>query len=102
MSEVTKTIPAYNPADANTLAGLNNILQDKLSMNIECALPGIVQSYNRTTNRAVIKPAITGVASLGQKVSKEPLIEIPVFCMAGGGIVIIAQTVIPQLTTLFS
>ena len=87
MSDITKTIPAYNPADANTLSGLNNILQDKLSMNIECAIPGIVQSYDRTTNRAVIKPAITGVASLGQKVPKEPLINIPVFCMSGGGIV---------------
>ena len=41
MTEVTKTVPAYNPADANTLSGLNNILQDKLSMNIECAIPGI-------------------------------------------------------------
>lgn len=85
--DVTKTIPAYNPADANTLSGLNNILQDKLSMNIECAIPGIVQSYDRNTNRAVVKPAITGIASQGQKVSKEPLINIPVFCMSGGGIV---------------
>lgn len=87
MSDVTKTIPAYNPADSSTLSGLNNILQDKLSMNIECAIPGIVQSYDRNTNRAVIKPAITGVASQGQKVSKEPLINIPVFCMSGGGII---------------
>ena len=87
MTEVTKTIPSYNPADANTLSGLNSILQDKLSMNIECAVPGIVQSYDRLTNRATVKPAITGVASQGQKVSKEPLINIPVYCMSGGGIV---------------
>ena len=85
--EITKTIPNHNPADVNTLSGLNNILQDKMAMSIECAIPGIVQSYDRTTNRAVVKPAITGVASLGQKVSKEPLINIPVFCMSGGGIV---------------
>ena len=84
--DVTKTIPAYNPADANTLSGLNNILQDKLSMNIECAIPGIVQSYDKNSNRAVIKPAITGVASQGQKVSKEPLINIPVLQPSGGGI----------------
>ena len=87
MSEVTKTIPAYNPADANSLSGLNNMLQDKISMGIECAIPGIVVSYDRNTNRAVVKPAITGIASQGQKVSKEPLINIPVFCMSGGGIV---------------
>lgn len=87
MAEITKTIPDYNPADANTLAGLNNMLQNKISMGIECAIPGIVQSYDRVTNRAIVKPAITGVASQGQKVSKEPLINIPVFCMCGGGIV---------------
>lgn len=85
--EITKAIPDYNPADANTLSGLNNMLQNKISMSIDCAIPGIVQSYDRTTNRAVVKPAITGVASQGQKVSKEPLINIPVFCMSGGGIV---------------
>lgn len=85
--EITKTIPAYNPADSNTLSGLVNVLQEKLLANIECAIPGIVESYDRNTNRAVIKPAITGVASQGQKVSKEPVINIPVFCMSGGGII---------------
>lgn len=87
MSDVAQTIPSYNPADTNSLAGLNNILQDKLSMNIECAIPGIVQSYDRLTNRATIKPAITGIASQGQKVSKEPLVNIPVLTLSGGGIV---------------
>lgn len=88
MEEITKTIPAYNPADVNTLDGLNNVLQDKILMNMEKVLPGIVQSYDRNTNRATIQPAITGIASQGQKVAREPLINIPVFSMAGGGIVL--------------
>lgn len=88
MEEITKTIPAYNPADVNTLDGLNNALQDKILMNMEKVLPGIVQSYDRNTNRATIQPAITGIASQGQKVAREPLINIPVFSMAGGGIVL--------------
>lgn len=88
MEEITKTIPAYNPADVNTLDGLNNALQDKILMNMEKVLPGIVQSYDRNTNRATIQPAITGIASQGQKVTREPLINIPVFSMAGGGIVL--------------
>lgn len=88
MEEITKTIPAYNPADVNTLDGLNNALQDKIFMNMEKVLPGIVQSYDRNTNRATIQPAITGIASQGQKVAREPLINIPVFSMAGGGIVL--------------
>lgn len=88
MEEITKTIPAYNPADVSTLDGLNNALQNKILMNMEKVLPGIVQSYDRNTNRATIQPAITGIASQGQKISREPLINIPVFCMAGGGIVL--------------
>lgn len=86
--EITKTIPGYNPADANTLNGLNNIMQDKFAMGIECAIPGIIQSYDKTTNRATIKPAITGVASQGQKVSKPAYTNIPVLQLSGGGAVI--------------
>lgn len=86
-TEITKTTPAYNPADANTLDGLNNLFQEKIFLNLQKVLPGIVQSYNRQTNRAVVKPAITGVASRGQKIPKDSLIDIPVFSMSGGGIV---------------
>lgn len=83
--EITKTIPAHNPADENTLDGLNNVLTDKIAMHIQNVMPGIVQSYNTATNRAVIKPAITGVASQGQKVPKEVLYDIPVLRLSGGG-----------------
>lgn len=86
--EITKTLPSNNPADTNTLDGLNNFFADKISQNIKKVIPGIVQSYDRATNRAVIKPAITGVASQGQKVSKEPLVDIPVLNLCGGGIVL--------------
>lgn len=86
--EITKTLPSNNPADTDTLDGLNNFFADKISQNIKKVIPGIVQSYNRNTNRAVIKPAITGVATQGQKVSKEPLSNIPVLTLGGGGIVL--------------
>ena len=85
MTDITKTIPSYNPADVNTMDGLNNILMNKMGMNIDCAIPGIVQSYNKATNRATVKPAITGVASQGQKVSKEALLNIPVVKLGGNG-----------------
>lgn len=86
--EITKTIPSHNPADENTLDGLNNVLIDKISMGIQNVIPAIVQSYDKATNRAVVKPAITGVASQGQKISKEPYIDIPVLNLSGGGFVI--------------
>lgn len=88
MTEITKTIPSFNPADCNTLDGMNNVLVDKIGMAIQKVIPGIVQSYDRTTNRAVIKPAITGVASQGQKIPKENLENIPVLNLCGGGIML--------------
>lgn len=82
--EITKTIPAYNPADVNTLDGMNNFLIDKINMGIDCAIPVIVQSYNKATNRATVKPAITGVATQGQKISKPSYSNIPVLRLSGG------------------
>ena len=83
MSEIAQTIPGENPADNDSLAGLNNYLQDKIFLHLEKVIPGIVQSYDKTTNRAVVKPAITGVATQGQKVSKEVLTNIPVLQLGG-------------------
>lgn len=62
------------------------MLMEKLSASIDCVIPGIVQSYDKATNRATVKPAITGVASQGQKISKEALTNIPVLQLSGGGV----------------
>ena len=86
--EITKTIPAHNPADENTIEGLNNVLVDKIALGLQNVIPAIVQSYDKATNRAVVKPAITGIASQGQKVPKEPYIDIPVLHISGGGFVV--------------
>lgn len=82
------TIPNNNPAEINSLDGLNEILQENILFNLQKVMPGIVVSYDRNTNRAVIQPAIMGVDSQGGKVGKETLINIPVFSMSGGGIVL--------------
>ncbi len=86
MADITQTIPSREPADTNSLEGLCRMIKDVTLMDMEKVLPGIVQSYDRTTNRAVVKPAITGVASLGQKISKLPIVNIPVLTLQGGGI----------------
>lgn len=86
MADITQTIPAREPSDTNSLEGLCRLIKDVTLMDMEKVLPGIVQAYDRTTNRAVIKPAITGVASLGQKIPKNALINIPVLTLQGGGI----------------
>jgi len=85
MTEITQTIPAREPSDTNSLEGLCRLIKEITLMDMEKVIPGIVQSYDRMTNRAVVKPAVTGVASLGQKISKPSLVNIPVLTLQGGG-----------------
>lgn len=84
MSEV-HDIPGFNPADIGNLNGLLNYFEDLLNMNLECCLPAIVESYDRSTNSAVVQPAISAVATSGQKISRDKLYDIPVLTMSGGG-----------------
>lgn len=79
MTEYAKTLPEHNPADVDSLEGLLNFLGDKISMGIDCCIPGVITAYDVATRRATIKPQITGVASLGQKISKEAYTNIPVY-----------------------
>lgn len=85
MTEYAKTLPEHNPADVDSLEGLLNFLGDKMSMWLDCCLPGVVTEYNQDTRRATVKLQITGVASLGQKIPKEAYTDIPVFMPGGGG-----------------
>lgn len=82
-TEITQSISSENPADNGTLEGLNDFLQDKMYLHLEKVIPGIVQSYDKATNTATIKPAITGVATQGAKVPKDVLTNIPVMQLGG-------------------
>lgn len=85
-TEITQSISSENPADNGTLEGLNDFLQDKMYLHLEKVIPGIVQSYDKATNRATIKPAITGIATQGAKVPKDVLNNIPVLQLGGGDV----------------
>lgn len=84
MSEV-HDIPAYNPADLSSLEGLLYYLADQINQEMECCLPAFVVSYDRSTNMAVVQPAISEVATSGQKISRDKLYNIPVLTLSGGG-----------------
>lgn len=86
MTEIAQTISSENPADNGTLEGLNDFFQDKMFLHLEKVLPGIVESYDKTTNRATIRPAITGIATQGTKVPKDLLPNIPVLQLGGGNV----------------
>lgn len=82
-TEITQSISSENPANNDSLEGLNEFFQDKMYLHLEKVIPGIVESYNETTNRATIKPAITGIATQGDKVPKDILPNIPVLQLGG-------------------
>lgn len=84
MSEV-HDIPAYNPADLSSLEGLLYYLADQINLEMECCLPAFVVSYDRSANTAVIQPAVSEVATSGQKISRDKLYNIPVLTLSGGG-----------------
>ena len=82
-TEIAQSISSENPADNGTLEGLNDFFQDKIYLHLEKVIPGIVQSYDSSTNTATIKPAITGIATQGAKVPKDVLNNIPVLQLGG-------------------
>lgn len=84
MSEV-HDIPAYNPADLSSLEGLLYYLADQINLELECCLPAFIVSYDRSSNRAVVQPAVSEVATSGQKISRDKLYDIPVLTLSGGG-----------------
>lgn len=85
-TEITQSISSENPANNDSLEGLNDFFKDKLFLHMEKVIPGIVESYDKTTNRAVIKPAIMGETTQGEKVSKDLLPNIPVIQFGGGDV----------------
>lgn len=85
-TEITQSLSSENPANNDSLEGLNEFLQDKMYLHLEKVIPGIVQSYDKATNRATIKPAITGIATQGDKVPKDVIPNIPVIQLGGGDV----------------
>lgn len=84
MSEV-HDLPGYNPAQSGSLEGLLQYVSDQINMDLACCMPGIVVEYDRKTNMAVIQPAISAVASSGQKITRDKLYNISVLTLSGGG-----------------
>lgn len=77
--------PANNPADMDSLAGLLNIFKNNLFYNLRVCLPGIVASYNRSTKRANITPAIASKDTNGETLTLPQLSNVPVANLGGGG-----------------
>ena len=76
--------PSFNPADMEGLDGLLSLFKRSLLMSLRVALPAVVKSFNRSSNRADLTPAITSASNNGETIILPELSSVPV-CTAGGG-----------------
>lgn len=84
-NEETISLPSYNPADVQVLAGLLKFLDKKLKSSIQKVTPAKIVEYDRTTNRATVQVLSYGVTSTGEKLGMKPISNIPVLMLTGGG-----------------
>lgn len=77
--------PSVDPADTSTLLGAFNTVIKKAIQDMDNALPAQIISYDRTTNRAQVKPLIKIVNTSNQSISRAQVASIPVYQFGGGG-----------------
>ncbi len=85
MAEVN--LPAVNPSDVRTQAGILEFTQKKFKSTIEKVIPAQVISYDRATNRAEVQILPLDITSTGEKLQRRPLLNIPILTLTGGGFV---------------
>lgn len=83
---MTIQTPDRNTANAGSLpGGIRDALSKWLRNDVDDMLPAQVISYNRTTNRAVVRPLVMVGTTDGTKVSRASIANIKVFRFGGGG-----------------
>ena len=75
---MANTFPSQNPADDGTLTGLMKLAVRKAAQDMNVMMPVEVISYDRASNRAVVKHMVQMRASDGQAVSRAQIASIRV------------------------
>lgn len=83
MSEATK--PAYNPANATTVAGKDELLIKNAKMGLFCAAPALIEAFDRAKMQATVRPAFMAKKSNGENIAQDLLYNVPVRFGGGGG-----------------
>ncbi|AAT37774.1 baseplate spike [Burkholderia phage BcepB1A] len=83
----TPIIPSKNPADDGSAAGVLRTIFRKQSMQMDGQLPAVVLSYDRTKNRATVRPLISMLKTNMQPVQRASIATVPVLALGGGGYV---------------
>lgn len=77
--------PSRNPANDDSMTGMLREVLKKTLQNTDDMLPAMVEAYDRTTNRARVRPLIQVVTTQGDRVSRADIPSVPVFFLGGGG-----------------
>lgn len=85
---MTNASPSINPANNDTLVGVFRQVLNKTLQRMDCALPARVISYDRTLNRATVKPQVAMLTTNGEAISKAQIPSVPVLQSGGGGFVL--------------
>jgi len=81
---MTNNIPSRNPSDDDSLQGLLRIALRKHAMRTDDMLPCHVISYDRNTNRVMIRHFITMIATGGETVPRSNVASIPALVLGAG------------------
>lgn len=83
-NSTTPQVPSKPPAIDGDLGGAFAFIFKKLLEQTDGMLPARVQSYNRTTNRALVQPLIDIISTSGQRYGRAPIAAVPVLALGGG------------------
>ena len=64
-------------------------------------IPGIIESYDNTTKRAIVRPAIKLKRTTGQLESQASIVDVPVIWPGGGGFILYSQLVVGNPVTIW-
>lgn len=84
-ANTTISIPAVNPSNGQNLAGLIDFIQRNIFIKLEKVAPAKIVSYDRLKNRAIVQVLNYSITSMGEKIERKPLNDIPVSVIGGGG-----------------
>ena len=77
-----------NPANSGSLAGALAEIMGKFLAGVDDMLPAVVVEYDRTENRATVRPLIRMLKTDGTVVDRAQIASVPVLNIGGGGVVL--------------
>lgn len=80
--------PSRDPANDGTLAGTLRQVFQKVMQGVDDMLPAQVIAYDRTSNRATVKPLVQVLTTEGETVGRAQIVSVPVFQIGGGGFIL--------------